>query len=1641
MRRQSLTSSSRTLLSQLILPAALAISISSAPVTLMAQKKDENKKSKTVQVEITPRQKAEDYLKQARKELKKDNFAIARDYLEKAKSSDVKAPGISTMAKDISVAENTFKLEQKQGEVKKIVDGAKKSLKDGKFDQATAQAQKALDLDPTNKKAKALLTDIEAEKLEAAESALEEGVNKRIKAAEMALKDKKFEQARRSHAVAVEAAKGMFKEDLADLLKEINEAESKDTARQNQDQIDQLMTTAETQLEANQFAPARQTVNQVLQLDKNNKDAKSLLADIADDEKDFEANRAVRESEKELQAAKRLLKADKFEAAVAAYEAILAKNSKNEEAQEGLDKAKDELAEAKEKEVENRLEAIIERGETALDKDDLAGAEKALADAKTLAPQDKDVVKLQDKIKDRTDEIKAGASEKELNAVVAKGNAALAKKDVESAKTALVAAKALAPNDKSVRNLQEDIDDLVADLQKAESDKQQAARQKQVAGLVAAGTTALTKGDIASARSSLNEAKKLDANARSVRKLEDQIEDKEAGLKKAEAKAKKAEAKKLAKAKEVEAKKLADAKKKAEQKKVAKQATPAKTAAKETTTSTQVAKTETVKPVAVPVTRSVTEDKAEEEKPVEVAQVTKKVEEEKVAPKTTSSTEVAKTETVKPVAVPVTRSASDDKAAANKKAKEAEAKLKADKAAADKKAKADKAFADKKAEAVEAKLKADKAAADKKAKEAEFKQKAEKEAARREAKAAEARKAEETKRQAEAEKKAAEEKQLKAEQQKEAEEKAATQKRQREQEAKDRAEELVNEGIDQYDSGKLEAARQSWTRSLTLAPEMEKAKAYLENTEQEYNDLLAQRQTRVNFQQSEKDAQEKMNTLIPFRTMAPNSLSDFLSTLRLLSGIDFVIVGEVNAKVEVAFEDEPLHKVLDSVLLPMGLKWRRAPGSDTIIIEPDLRTEVFAVTPNQLTTIDALIEEGVFGRLLYGPTGEAVIQGQEVFTDSRQNLLIITDSAQNIDKIRRTLDSLKNEGVVPGLVIDTFEIEEQKAPEIKALLSAILSVDDDMPYNPERKLILEGSTLIIKDTSENIQRVREILQDEGFMSRFVRDELSVSTFNLTPVLEFEDNPDLVQSFTDNVRQVVETLLYAKEGRSKAVREGRRLWYDPATKQLTITDTPDRLQTIQDFIESLPQIRSRRQSKIIFIDHAQASQLVGQIESFLGVESDGSGANSGDEITKTMRVEDELEFNDAFFRVTRVNENDASDDNDDSVEMVVRTGDTTQDVTIEEFRSEFVEEFEIIVDDVKPSGTEGEGRARMTIIYNADDEEDDPEEDDEEDDLEDLEEETGLTIVDIDNLNAIFVQYENVEDLREVEFWIRTLDIPTLQVSIEIKFVEVVTNKSKQWLPDFAISDLTDGISVSDSVLSSRFAQDQDEFSSVFDPLAETPDAANLLKGATVFDWVLSNGNSPISFSLKMLEAQGVINVVNGPTVTVLNTETADFTVERRFGLPTPTEGSTGNDADNFNAVASIEPVDLSVTPNVTRAGNITLDIDVTIDDFDVYLGSVVNLDAANLSPVAPASTAPEAIATNNGNFGILHKELTTLARISDGGTVVLGGWRSERTTDLESGIPLLQDIPFIGPLLFTRTQKDEDKITLLIFLTGQVVRD
>ena len=145
---------------------------------------------------------------------------------------------------------------------------------------------------------------------------------------------------------------------------------------------------------------------------------------------------------------------------------------------------------------------------------------------------------------------------------------------------------------------------------------------------------------------------------------------------------------------------------------------------------------------------------------------------------------------------------------------------------------------------------------------------------------------------------------------------------------------------------------------------------------------------------------------------------------------------------------------------------------------------------------------------------------------------------------------------------------------------------------------------------------------------------------------------------------------------------------------------------------------------------------------------------------------------------------------------------------------------------------------------------------------------------------------------------------------------------------------------------------------------------------------------------------------------------------------------------------------LLVTPEITSEDSIIFEITAEILDFDNFLAETVISSfapgAPNLQGLDPAVSglggsvfgqAPigNYVVTRNDVLMRSRKMIDTTARIKDGGTIVLGGWTGERTLESTSGVPVLRNMPFLGKLLFSRSQRTSDRTTLLIFLTGNLV--
>ena len=118
---------------------------------------------------------------------------------------------------------------------------------------------------------------------------------------------------------------------------------------------------------------------------------------------------------------------------------------------------------------------------------------------------------------------------------------------------------------------------------------------------------------------------------------------------------------------------------------------------------------------------------------------------------------------------------------------------------------------------------------------------------------------------------------------------------------------------------------------------------------------------------------------------------------------------------------------------------------------------------------------------------------------------------------------------------------------------------------------------------------------------------------------------------------MDTFLYAKGGFAAAEAEGRRRWFDRNTFQLSVVDTPANIERIARFLDSLPELRQQRSSKVIPLEYAVAEELATNLSQLLELSAPlaGGAAAGGDGVVRRMRRGDQFTFRDLRVRSVAV----------------------------------------------------------------------------------------------------------------------------------------------------------------------------------------------------------------------------------------------------------------------------------------------------------------------------------------------------------------------------------------------------------------------
>jgi type II secretory pathway component GspD/PulD (secretin) len=286
-----------------------------------------------------------------------------------------------------------------------------------------------------------------------------------------------------------------------------------------------------------------------------------------------------------------------------------------------------------------------------------------------------------------------------------------------------------------------------------------------------------------------------------------------------------------------------------------------------------------------------------------------------------------------------------------------------------------------------------------------------------------------------------------------------------------------------------------------------------------------------------------------------------------------------------------------------------------------------------------------------------------------------------------------------------------------------------------------------------------------------------------------------------------------------------------------------------------------------------------------------------------------------------------------------------------------------------------------------------------------------------------------KELIEIENLIAKLDSPTKQVLIEARLVETSMNpktiKGIDW--SGTLGNSAAGLGQGTTV---RFGNNPLGGVTMDDAGANSPNALPGLahNGSFGFNpaaaFLSADG---LSATLSFLNASSEAKVLASPRTVTLDNEPAHIEAGQLYPIVNVTAG-TAQTAGGSQINYSNLTVRLDVTPRISANNLINLRVVPQV----MRLVEVRKFEAGSAGASGGSASFDVPIfATRN---------LDTRVMIPSGNTLVMGGLISDSVTENNIKIPVLGDIPFLGPL-FRQDSKSRDKENLIVFVTPTIVQD
>ncbi len=189
-----------------------------------------------------------------------------------------------------------------------------------------------------------------------------------------------------------------------------------------------------------------------------------------------------------------------------------------------------------------------------------------------------------------------------------------------------------------------------------------------------------------------------------------------------------------------------------------------------------------------------------------------------------------------------------------------------------------------------------------------------------------------------------------------------------------------------------------------------------------------------------------------------------------------------------------------------------------------------------------------------------------------------------------------------------------------------------------------------------------------------------------------------------------------------------------------------------------------------------------------------------------------------------------------------------------------------------------------------------------------------------------------------------------------------------------------------------------------------------------------NASLNLSGIIDFLQKNGKVVTLSNPKILTLNNQPAIITIGDNINYNVPTsitisaQGDLGQKA--YTPSSIFVGILLNITPEITDNNEIILRINPSISELsnpeDLYKNS-----PSGFREIAPDTK---------------EKKISTVVKVKDGSTLILGGLISNTKNFMINGVPVLKDVPFLGNL-FKSKKRDNQRFELIFILKPKIIHD